>query len=242
VLSARSGVQPVARPTADGLLRHMDECGVGRAVVLAIATRAEQVRSITQWFSSLRAEERFIPFAALHPHSRDLEGDIGRVVDAGLPGVKLQPHFQGFSLDDPGLLRMLELIGEQLTVLLHGGQEIAPIEAVEPTPARLLALHRRFPEVRFILAHLGAYQQWEEVEALLVGEDVWLDASYVFGKCPDEQVRRIIRNHGPARVVWGSDFPWQTQREGLEGIGRLGLTAEEKAGVLGANLLQLLEE
>jgi predicted TIM-barrel fold metal-dependent hydrolase len=240
-LSAQAGVRPVARPTVEGLLRHMDECGVDRAVVLAIATRPDQVRSITKWFASLRTEERFIPFAALHPHSDDLPGDIERVVDAGLRGVKLQPNFQGFELDDPGVLRMLELIDDRLVVLMHGGQDIAPVEQVRATPTGLRVLHRRFPQVRFVFAHLGAYRQWDEVEESLVGEEVHFDASYVFDLCSDEQISRIVRNHGPERILWGSDFPWQTQREGLEGVARLGLSEEERAAMLGGNLMRLLK-
>ena len=239
-LGARYGARPVGRPTPDGLLRHMDECGVDRAVVLAVATRPDQVESITSWFTGLLAEGRFIPFPSLHPHSTDLEGDVRRVVEAGLRGVKLQPHFQGFSLSDPQFLRMLELIGDRLVVLMHGGQEIVNIDDVQPTPARLIALHERFPAVRFVCAHLGAFRYWDEVEQCMVGRSVTLDASYVFGICPDERIARIIRAHGADRVVWGSDFPWQTQAEGLAGIARLGLSENETRQILGGSLRGLL--
>jgi predicted TIM-barrel fold metal-dependent hydrolase len=95
--------------------------------------------------------------------------------------------------------------------------------------------------VRFVFAHLGAYRQWDEVEESLVGEEVHFDASYVFDLCSDEQISRIVRNHGPERILWGSDFPWQTQREGLEGVARLGLSEEERAAMLGGNLMRLLK-
>jgi hypothetical protein len=97
------------------------------------------------------------------------------------------------------------------------------------------------PQVRFIFAHLGAYLQWDEVEETLVGRDAYLDASYVFDICSDQQIRRIIQGHGPERIVWGSDFPWQTQAQGLAGIRRLGFGADVEKGILGGNLLRLLE-
>ena len=239
-LCARYGAAPVARPTPEGLLRHMDECGVERAVVVAVATKPAQVASINAWLIGL-GEPRLVPFGSLHPHCDDLEGEIARLLDAGVRGVKLQPHFQAFTLDDPRFLDMLDLIGDRLLVLMHGGQEIAPIEDLQPTPPRLLALHRRFPQARFIFAHLGAYRQWDEVEQTLVGEDVMLDASYVFDICSDEQALRIMRNHGLGRIVWGSDFPWQPASQGLAAIRRLELTEEEKAGVVGGNLQGLLD-
>ena len=40
--------------------------------------------------------------------------------------------------------------------------------------------------------------------------------------------------------MWGSDFPWQTQARGLEGIRRLGFSEQEVAMLLGGNLARLL--
>ncbi len=240
-LAARYGATPVARATPDGLLHHMDACGVERALVLSVATRPSQVAGINTWLTGLD-EPRLVPFGSLHPHCEDLAGEVQRLVDHGIRGVKLQPHFQDYTLDDPRVAQMLTQIGDRLIVLMHGGQEIIPIENVQPTPPRLLELHRRYPEVRFIFAHLGAYLQWDEVEDLLVGTDVVLDASYVFGICEQEQIARIIRTHGPARVVWGSDFPWQTQSEGLAGLAELGLAETELRAIEGENLRRLVEE
>jgi predicted TIM-barrel fold metal-dependent hydrolase len=239
-LSQRYQAQPVARPTPAELLRIMDRDGVERAVVVAVATRPTQVPSINDWLLHLN-QPRLIPFGALHPHYEDVTGEVERLLDAGIKGVKLQPHFQEYSLDDPATLRMFEIIGDRLVVLLHGGNEIIPIPDVQPTPQRVRSLHRRFPQVRFIVAHLGASGMWDDVEEHLVGEDVYFDASYVFDICSDEQIERIIRNHGPQRIVWGSDFPWQAPEQGLRGVARLGLTEPEKAAILGGNLARLLE-
>ena len=34
---------------------------------------------------------------------------------------------------------------------------------------------------RLILAHMGGFRRWDEVEEYLVGEDVWFDTAVVFG-------------------------------------------------------------
>lgn len=240
-LTARYGASPVVLPTRDNLLRHMDDCGVDQAVAVAVATHPGQVRSINTWLTTLDTE-RLIPFGALHPYAEDLAGEVARLVGAGIWGIKLQPHFQEYRLDEEAVPAMLEAVGDRLAVLLHGGQEIIAIPHVSPVPWRVAALARQFPQVRFIVAHLGAYEMWDEVEEHLVGQDVWLDASYVFGHCPPQQALRIIRNHGAERVVWGSDFPWQAQSEGLTGLRGLGLDDEELAGILSGNLLRLREE
>lgn len=238
-LSARYGARPVGRASPSGLLAHMDECGVDRAVLAPVATRPGQMASINTWLAGIRSD-RLWPLGALHPHTPDPASEIQRLLDAGFRGVKLHCHFQGFAMDDPALDRLLELIGDRLVVLMHCGDEIAPLERVEPTPSRILAMHQRHPEVRFIRAHLGGYQEWDEAEALLCGQDVYLDISYVFGHCPDEQIGRMIRAHGVDRVIWGSDFPWQSEREALAGLDRLSLSAEGRQAVLCGNARRVL--
>jgi len=238
-LTERYEIRPVALATPSGLLAHMDECGVDRSVVVAVTTKPDQCRSVNKWFASL-AGERLIPFGSIHPHLEDLEDEVERVVGSGMPGLKVHAHFQGFALDDPRFLRMLELIDNRLVLLFHAGDEIAPMDRVETTPARLLRLHEQFPEQRMILAHMGAYDQWDEAEEHLVGRDIYLDASYTFDLCPDERIERMMRAHGLEKVVWGSDFPWQSQCQCMAGMERLGLSDEEKQAVYSRNFMRLL--
>ncbi len=238
-LEAAYGARPLMRPSVDNLLAHMDKTDVDAAVICPVATSPEQVRSINRWMASL-ASERLIPLGALHPADSHWDEQIQFLVDHGFRGVKLQPHFQEFELLAPATLEKLEKLAGRLVVVLHAGQEIKPIEHVEPTPQRLLKLHRMLPRLQFIAAHLGSYQMWDEVEQYLVGEEIYMDLSYVFDKASDEQIARIIRNHGPERVLFASDFPWQSPREVLDGLNRLDLSEEQRTMILGANAARLL--
>jgi len=238
-LEAAYGAQPLIRPTVSNLIAHMDQTGVDSAVICPVATNPEQVRSINHWMVSL-ASERLIPLGALHPADPRWDEQIEFLVDHGIRGVKFQPHFQEFELLASATLKKLEKLAGRLVVVLHAGQEIEPIEHVEPSPQRLLKLHRRLPELRFIAAHLGGYQMWDEVEHYLVGEDIYLDTAFVFNKASDEQIARIIRNHGPQRILFASDFPWQSPSEVLDGLNRLDLSEEQRTMILGGNAARLL--
>ena len=238
-LEAAYGARPLMRPTVDNLLAHMDQTGVDATVICPVATDPDQVRSINRWMASL-AGERLIPLGALHPADPRWDEEIEFLVDHGIRGVKLQPHFQQFELLAPATLEKLEKLAGRLVVVLHAGQEIKPIEHVEPTPQRLLELHRRLPELQFIAAHLAGYQMWDEVEQYLVGEDIYMDLSFVFDKASDEQIARIICNHGPERILFASDFPWQSPSEVLDGLNRLDLSEEQRTMILGANAARLL--
>ncbi len=238
-LEAAYGAAPIARPTPTGLLAHMDATGVDCAVICPVATRPDQVASINRWAAGL-ASERLIPFGALHPADPGRDEQIELLVEQGIRGVKLQPHFQEFDLLAPATLKMLEKLVGRLVVLLHGGQEIRRIPRVEPTPERLLKLHQALPELQLIVAHLGGYQMWDSVEEFLVGQDVYMDLSFVFDKMSDEQIARIVQNHGPERILFASDFPWQSPADVLAGLERLGLSHERRDMILGRNAARLL--
>ncbi len=238
-LEAAYGAQPIARPTPAELLRHMDTTGVNAAVVCPVATRADQVASINRWAAGL-ASDRLIPFGALHPADPNCDEQIAFLLGQGLRGVKLQPHFQEFDLLAPATLEMLEKLAGRLVVLLHAGQEIRSIATVDPTPARLLKLHQALPEVQLIVAHLGGYQMWEEVEEHLVGQDLYMDLAYTFDEASDEQIARIIQNHGPQRILFASDFPWQSPADVLAGLERLDLSEQHRDMILGGNAARLL--
>jgi len=224
--------------TVAGLAAAMDKASVDRAVLCPVATRPDQVRGINRWIASLD-RQRFLPFGALHPDCPDLEEELAFLRDQDLRGVKLQPYFQGYELQAPAALKMMEKLAE-FVVLIHGGQEISPISSVPTTPERLRMLHQRFPDHRLVIAHLGGYQMWQEVEEYLVGEDVYFDLSYTFDRLDDESIARLIAAHGPQRILFGSDYPWQLPAVSRAGLARLHLSLKQEKRILAGNAVELL--
>jgi predicted TIM-barrel fold metal-dependent hydrolase len=229
---------PEGPATAGGLREAMDEAGVSQAVLCPVATRPDQVRSINKWIARLD-RERFIPFGAIHPGLDDVDSEIAWLRRHDIRGVKLQPHFQGYELGDDATLRMIDKLAE-MVIVIHGGDEMAPIPNVPTTPERLSSLHERFPEHRLVLAHLGGYGMWQGVEERLVGQGVYFDLSFTFDKLPDEDVARIIAAHGVDRILFASDYPWQRPATALAGLRRLGLPARQEQMILAGNARRLL--
>ncbi len=238
-LHAVYGADPVRSPTAAGLLAEMDASGVERSVIAPVSTKPSQVRSINDFVTGL-GEPRIIPYGSIHPHFDGLEDELRRLEAAEVRGLKLQPCFQGYDFEDPRAREMFDLIGNRFALLIHGGQEIVDIENVIPNPVALARLHRDFPKLRLIVAHLGGYHMWDAVEEHLVGEDVHFDLSYTFNFAPDDLVRRLCSAHGWERCIFGSDFPWMSQAAALAGLMRLGLDDATLEGVLAGNLRRLL--
>jgi predicted TIM-barrel fold metal-dependent hydrolase len=53
-------------------------------------------------------------------------------------------------------------------------------------------------------------------------------------------VRALISEHGPERVLFGSDWPMASQADELAVVRGLGLTEDQVAGILGGNAERLL--
>lgn len=236
-LYAAYRAEPVAMPTVAGILEHMEQCGVDRAVICPVATKPSQVRPINDWLLSLK-EPRLIPFGAIHPHLDEIAAELDRLEAAGVKGLKLQPFFQQFLFDDPAFSALLDRIADRFLVLMHAGDEIFPLPEIQPTPERLARLLDKSTKLRLIAAHAGGYKLWDDVERHLLGRNLYFDISYTTECAPVEQLRRIVLGHGAERILWGSDFPWQSQCQALEGLRQLGLPEEQEREILGENLLR----
>ena len=93
---------------------------------------------------------------------------------------------------------------------------------------------------KLVLAHLGGYLCWDDVEQLLVGQNVYLDTAFIYNAIAKEQFLRIIKNHGDSRVLFATDSPWSGHKESIEWIHNMELSSETLAKILYKNALELL--
>jgi predicted TIM-barrel fold metal-dependent hydrolase len=230
--------------TRDGLLRKLAEAGIAGSLNAPVATRADQVDAINIW----AAEQNRWPIlslGAMHPDYPDIPTELRRVKDRGLPGIKLHPEYQGFAPDEPRLdiiWRTCRELG--LIILLHAGNDWQFPPPCRANPAAIARVVRAWPGLTLIAAHFGGFEQWEAVAHELVGLPLYLDTSFAVGFLPDDQFVRLVRQHSSARVLFGSDAPWQDPPATLAAFRRLPFTPPEQHAILWANAARLfhLEE
>jgi predicted TIM-barrel fold metal-dependent hydrolase len=202
--------------TVAGLLASMDRAGIRRAVLWSVATKPTQVDPIIRWSRSV-AGERIIPFGSVHPDAADPAADVAKVAAAGLKGIKLHPMYQGFAADERHAWPIYSAAQEVDLILgFHAGGDLSfPLGDDRASPGRILRVHRAFPRLRIVAAHLGGWQMWDEVARTLAGTDVYLETSYTFGSASSEQIERVLERHAPGRILFGSDSPWRDQAQAL---------------------------
>ncbi len=168
------------------------------------------------------------------------------VEQEGARGVKLHGAACGFAMGDERLWPVYAACQDLgVPVVAHSGPDRGGRGFAEPRAfAEALTA---FPEARIVLAHLGG-ATWDQ--ALEIAErfpNAYFDCCEIIEwtrseKGPsDEQLVRLIRDIGSERVMMGSDYPWYDLDQTIESVMRLpSLSAEEKAGILGANAVRIL--
>ncbi|MBR6028168.1 MAG: amidohydrolase family protein [Clostridia bacterium] len=247
-LSQAAGIPTHLPGTLGALSDSSRAAGFGLSVVQPVATNPLKVSRLNAFAADINrrsAETGLLSFAALHPLSPTLAEDIREIAALGFRGVKLHPVYQDTPVDEPAFLKALEgCYTAGLAVLVHGGYDIGLPGKDTACVARIRRMLRALPPQRLVLAHMGGWGEWDQMDYLgLPG--LYLDTAFCLRTgcetfLTPEDMRSLIRRHGPERVLFGTDSPWNPQAEELQRIRSLGLTAEEERLILGENALRLL--
>ena len=259
-LQSLSHTRPFSDGTVSGLTASMGAAGVDWSVVLPVATNSRQVPHVNDASARLNEEGRkdgILSFGCMHPDFPDWKAELARIAGLGIRGIKLHPVYQGVDFDDPRYLRILDRAAEVgLLVLTHAGLDVGFPDKVNCSPEMVLRAVRQVGPIPLVLAHMGGWRNWDQVEELLVDTQVYLDTSFSLGTMTPngdgyygpgdlalmdgEQFVRMVRKFGAHRLLFGTDSPWGGQKEGLELFRALPLTEEEQTAILGGNAQKLL--
>ncbi|NTW13791.1 MAG: amidohydrolase [Candidatus Moranbacteria bacterium] len=194
-----------------------------------------------------------------------------------ISGIKLYPGYQEFSPSDRSVYPLYEIArAHAAPVMIHGGDlqpccgrtehdrregsyrcgyAKCPLERDEflTAPKRVLAAARAFPDVVFVIAHLGN-PFFDELRSVMMRcRNVYTDTSgQIRTGWPEEDNPRVkervvaeisemlrVRN-GMERVLFGSDFPVQSYADSVDFIDRLPITSSEKDMILFRNARAIL--
>lgn len=257
----------VVRPhgSIEALLRLLDECEIERAVCFApFASQltgsgfegngwlAEAIRSHT---------DRLIGFGTVDLDGGDPAGQVARIVDLGLRGIKLHPAVQRFHiLSEPLLAVYGAAEARDLPLSFHTGVHNARL-----ADSRLIdfdEIARQFPRLRFSLEHVGGYAFFREAVGVIqnnlgrphaagkgtvyagltsvfsIEEPAW----YLPPTGPDS-IAGLVTHIGANHIIFGLDFPYKSPayiREAIAIVRGLEVPEEARALILGGTLRGLL--
>ncbi len=211
-------------------LRRARRAGIERTIVFPVfhadyRTANRELAQIVKRYSP-----RLIGFAMVHP-ARD-KGRVREMVRLavegyGFRGVKVHGHEH---MPTREVCEAVRATGVPLLVDVAGKAHVIDMFAPQ------------FPEVNFIIPHLGSFaDDWRAhervVEQLARYPNVYADTS---GVRRFDYIVRAVKRAGVRKVLFGSDGPWLHPGLELHKIRLLGLPAAEEALILGGNVLRLI--
>jgi uncharacterized protein len=195
-----------ATHTIPNLLREMDEIGIRAAMLLPIDFPMLSDNASVA-LAAARSTSRIFSAGSVHPYARNMEQRLDAQLADGARGVKMHPAVQLVRPDARRAKSLYRMCGERdLFVFWHCGPA-----GIEPRLGQYLtqvafyeAPIRENPGTKFLLGHSGA-RQFEEALALhRAYPNVWLETS----SQSLSNVRRIVLEADPTRIVHGSDWPF----------------------------------
>lgn len=260
-LGAAAHIRPHTDGTLCGLLDSMRRSHIACSVTLPAVTNPDSVEHLnTSIIQKLlpRQSQGILPFGGMHPDYPHVRRELLRLKNAGIKGIKLHPAYQKADLDDPRNLRIFyEASDLGMIVLTHAGVDISVNGHDYASVEHVLHVLKEVAPRKLVLAHMGGWSNWAQVERELAGAPVWLDTAFTYGRLdtypgmqpspysdtvldPADFVR-LCRRHGMSRILFGTDSPWQDQSEYVARLRAMELTAAEQEAVLGGNAARLLE-
>ena len=222
------------------LLASMDRSGIEKSVICSIATKPSQFDPIIKWSKQIMSD-RIIPFPSLHPESPDAVEQVKQIKTEGFKGVKFHPYYQDFEIDGKRLFPIYEELQKQgLIAVMHTGFDLAFKRDRKCDPIKILRVLDAFPELRLVTTHLGAWEDWDEVEKHLSGKKIYMEISFSLDCMPKETARRIIMNHPKDHILFGTDSPWADQGQAVVQLRGLDLGEEREDLILRGNAITLL--
>jgi uncharacterized protein len=224
------------KASAEQIVAGLDTAGHARALVFSTQEPGGYREANERVIAEARASEgRLLALCRLDPHD-DPVAEARRSLDAGAVGFKLHPRAERFTMSEPAIERVVALAHERRRpIVIHAGRGIPALGW------DTVALARRFPGARLILAHAGISDlAWIWREALtcpnLLFDTAWwnvADLLALFALVP------------PGHILYASDMPYGHPL--FNGLALLrcgqavGLAPEVLAEIAGGQLGRLIE-
>ena len=248
-----SGVPAKTNGIKSGLVASMREAGIDYSLLLPVATSAKQVDTINEVAARTNdaaKETGILSFGGIHPDTENYKEVLHRVKSYGLKGLKLHPDYQETFFNDIRYKRIVEeATSLDLYLVIHAGVDIGLPEPVHCTPDHVVEVVRDTESDHLILAHMGGWRLWDEVQAKLLELPVYFDTSFsgdyletdgVEGMLTKEAFTNLVRAMGTDRVLFGTDSPWSGQKEAVQWLRDTTLTEEEKQQIFAGNFERII--
>lgn len=188
-----------------------------------------------------------VPFGCVNPRSPDWEEDLRRCHEEHhMVGIRLYPNYHGYSLEDPAFAKLLSLAASrnmivQIALSMEDIRTQFPLMLVPPAnPAPLAKLLPQLPHLKLVLLNAGDWAGNDDqgIAEIRSASNVYFDIAMNEGV---GGLARLIAATSPARVVFGSHYPFFYFESALLKVRSAGLPRDQEHAVYEGNARLLLK-
>ncbi|MEZ4236182.1 MAG: amidohydrolase family protein [Myxococcota bacterium] len=247
------------RPTVDNvreLFAKMDDSGIDHAVVIT-SYRVDLDRpSVEEVLELLADNPRTTVVEGLRWRSgmrSDLFCVEERIAAGQVKGIKLYPGYDHYAINDPSLESVFRIAEKHdVPVMIHTGDTYAKTAKVRMAhPLLVDDVAVDYPDVRFVMCHLGNPWFQDAAEVLYKNDNVYGDISgltlgefsYKFERYVAMRLKEMVTYMGDPgkQLMHGSDWPLVHMKPYLKLLGELELTDEQLENVAWRTAVKLFK-
>jgi uncharacterized protein len=223
------------------LTSEMELHGIDHALVLSSYRVSEERPSVRDILDVVGGDPRISVVAGIsymNYSSTDLADLRVLLRDRSIVGLKLYPGYEAFYVHDARMRVIYELAGEfDVPVMIHTGDTYNPrgkVKFAHPLEVDEVAVD--FPEVTFVICHLGNPWVTDAMEVIYKNANVVGDISgFTLGTFEErfeqymlQQIRQVVAFAGdPSSLLFGTDWPICDIGGYVRFVHQLGLSDEE---------------
>ncbi len=226
---------PIVRPTAKSLVASMDRLGVLLSCVSSIPALfgdAEHGNALVAEGLQEFPDRIFGYFVVDVGYPEKVEAQLAGARKAGFKGLKVWSYGArpGLPYNHPNYTPVFEFANaHQMPVLCHVfGPELDELEG-----------HiRKYPKIRWLLAHVGSAELEKYMKFAREFPTVWIETC--LSSCPRGLIEHLVASGLEKKIIWGSDCVFLDQASQLGRVLFAQIPLEAKRMILGTNAAKAL--
>lgn len=242
-----ANIQKPASETAGDLFANMARVGVDHAVVLTSYQVSPHRPHVDEVIELLGEDPRISIIEGLRWRGEGERTDLfrmeERIRDGLVQGIKLYPGYENYAINDPSLEAIFHIAAKyDVPVMIHTGDTYntrAKVRQAHPLLVDDVAVD--FPNVKFVLCHLGNPWFQDAAQVLYKNDNVYADISgltlgdfhYEFERYMVQRVKDMIMYMGDPgkQLMYGTDWPLAGMGTYLKFFNGLELPDEAKENI-----------
>ncbi len=214
------------------VLKMAREAGVDRTIIFPV-NYPEYSGAMKEIHEAVRKyPNEVMGYARINPENENAMETLRVAIEEyGFKGLKLHPGNDKWKVDSPHTRRALEKArGYGIPVLFDPVKELPDI----------FALTREYPDITFIIAHMGGFYNWKTMEDCIrlaeSRKNVNLDTPFAMVEIMLQKAAERI----PDKLLFGTDSPAIHPAVEMEKIRSLKISKEVQEKILGGNISRIL--